>query len=126
MLLTLPVADSGHASDGAREGEVMADDVQQDQGQQEEGQPADKPYQELVGYEWTEKAYHMLERGELHGEAISREKIVRSRVWGPCPRCSHSLDDQQIHTAVINIMGTETRGWPGRGRSGGGETGSPF
>lgn len=99
----------------------MADDVQP-----EDDQSAGRPYQELMGYEWTEKAYHMLERRELRGEAVSRDKIVRSRVRGPCPRCGHSLDDQQTHTAVISIMGTETRGWPGRGRGGGDETGSPF
>jgi hypothetical protein len=104
----------------------MADDLQPDNSQPEDGQPSDKPYQELVGYEWTKKAYHMLESGDLHGEAISRDKIVRSRVRGPCPRCGHALDDQQTHTAVISIMGTETRGWPGRGHDSGSETGSPF
>lgn len=104
----------------------MADDVQPDYGRPE-GQPADDElYQELVGYEWTEKAYHMVERGELHGEAFSHERIVRSRVWGPCPRCGHDLDDRQTHTAVISIMGTETRGWPPRGRPGYEEPSSPF
>lgn len=78
--------------------------------------PADEPYQELVDYSWTEKAYDMLERGELHGEVISREGIVRSRVWGPCPRCGHELDDRQTHTAVTSIMGAVRLGrdgaWP--------------
>lgn len=90
--------------------------------------PADEPYQELVDYSWTEKAYDMLERGELHGEVISREGIVRSRVWGPCPRCGHELDDRQTHTAVTSIMGAVRLGrdGAGRGQACDGETGSPF
>ena len=94
----------------------------------DDAQPVDEPYHELVGYSWTEKAYGMLEREQLHGEAISREGIVRSRVWGPCPRCGHALDDRQTHTAVPSIMGTErrTRGWPGWGRETQEEADSPF
>lgn len=106
----------------------MADDTQPDNTKPESDRSddtqhaddrlaGDEPYQELMGYEWTEKAYQMMGDGDLHGEAISREKIVRSRVWGPCPRCAHELDDQQTHTAVLSIMGTETRGWPSRRRS---------
>lgn len=92
--------------------------------QPEDDQSAEEPFQELMGYEWTERAYHMLERGELRGEAISRQKIVRSRVWGPCPRCGHDLDDRQTHTAVIGIMGAETRG--GTVRGGGSDEEAPF
>lgn len=47
----------------------------------------------------------MLERGELHGEVISSRGIVRSRVWGPCPRCRHVIDDRQTLTAVANLPG---------------------
>jgi hypothetical protein len=90
--------------------------------------PADDPYQELVDYPWTEKAYDMLERGDLHGEVISRDGIVTSRVWGPCPRCGHALDDRQTHTAVTSIMGIERRerGQVGVGQLGDAQTHLPF
>jgi hypothetical protein len=45
----------------------------------------------------------MLERGELLGEVVSARGIIRSRVWGLCPRCGHSLDDRQVLTAVANL-----------------------
>jgi len=102
-------------ADDARPGSSQPADSQPADGQPADGQPAEEPFQELLGYEWTEKAYHMLMRGELNGEVISREKIIRSRVWGPCPRCGHDLDDRQTHTAVIGIMGAETRGGTTRG-----------
>jgi hypothetical protein len=61
----------------------------------------DAPYRESAEYSWTEKAFSMLGRGDLSGEVVSRDGIVRSRIWGICPRCGHSLDDWQTHTAVI-------------------------
>jgi hypothetical protein len=73
----------------------------------------DEPYHESVSYSWTEKAFEMLERDDLHGEVVSRDGVIRSRVWGPCPRCGHRghlLDDRQTHTAVTNLMGGQSRG----------------
>jgi hypothetical protein len=60
----------------------------------------DEPYQESTDYSWTEKAFAMLERGDLQGEAASRDGVVSSQVQGPCPRCRHALDDRQTHTAL--------------------------
>jgi hypothetical protein len=74
--------------------------------------PSDKPYHESTDFTWTEKAFGMLERGELRGEVTSSRGIVHSRVWGPCPRCQHALDDQQTLTAVTNLPGGQ---WRGRG-----------
>lgn len=51
----------------------------------------------------------MLQSGTLHGEVLSRQDIVSSRLWGNCPRCGHPLDDKQTHTAVTNLM-SRTRG----------------
>jgi hypothetical protein len=79
--------------------------------------PPDEPYHESTDYSWTETAFEMLERHDLHGEVVSCDGIVRSRVWGPCPRCRHSLDDRQTHTAVTNLMGGEERGLGGAGLS---------
>jgi hypothetical protein len=73
--------------------------------------PLDQPYQESADYGWTENAFGLLERDELHGEVISRDGVTRSRVWGPCPRCDHALDDQQTHTAVTSLMSGEWRTW---------------
>jgi hypothetical protein len=69
----------------------------------------EEPYRELADYSWTEKAFGMLERGDLHGQIISRDKVISSRVWGPCPRCGHVLDDRQTHTAITNLMYREWR-----------------
>jgi hypothetical protein len=51
----------------------------------------------------------MLKSDALHGEVVSREQVVRSRVWGPCPRGKHSSDDRQTHTAVANPVGDTRR-----------------
>jgi hypothetical protein len=78
--------------------------------------PPDEPYHESTDYSWTEKAFGMLECNELQGEVVvSPDGVVRSRVWGPCPRCQHVLDDRQTHTAVTNLMGGEWRGPGGAG-----------
>jgi len=82
----------------------------------------DEPYQESTDYSWTEKAFEMLECNDLQGEVVvSRDGIVSSRVWGPCPRCRHALDDRRTHTAVTNLMGGE---WRGPGGAGPGQPGS--
>ncbi len=90
--------------------------------------PPVEPYQESADYAWTETAFEMLERQDLHGEVISRGGIVRSRVWGPCPRCRHDLDDRQTHTAVTSLMGWQPRGRGGTdpGQPGVGDADAPF
>jgi hypothetical protein len=60
--------------------------------------PQDENYDESSDFSWTEKAFYMLQSGTLHGEVVSRQGIVSSRLWGNCPRCGHPLDDQQTHT----------------------------
>lgn len=72
--------------------------------------PQGNSYQESADFAWTEKAFGMIERGELHGDVISSRGIMRSRVWGPCPRCKHPLDDRQTLTAVTNLP---SGGWRG-------------
>lgn len=73
---------------------------------------SDEPYRESMEFAWTEKAFGMLQHGELHGNVIATHGIVQSRVWGPCPRCQHQLDDRQVLTAVTNLPGGQ---WRGRG-----------
>jgi hypothetical protein len=90
----------------------------------------DVSYQESMEYEWTEKAFTMLETGALHGEVVSRDGVVRSRVWGGCPRChecGHELDDRQTLTAVTNLMGREWRvATRGQGQDSAGQAGPVF
>ena len=71
-------------------------------------------YQEIHDFYWTKKAYGMLERGDLHGEAVSQGGVVRCRVWGKCPRCDDdSLDDRQEFPAVASgRRGSLTQGPP--------------
>ena len=44
-----------------------------------------QPYQQSTDLSWTERAFELLEGGILHAEVVSREGVVRSRVWGPAP-----------------------------------------
>ncbi len=74
--------------------------------------PPDEPYSDSTDFAWTEKAFEMLTKGQLHGEATDKDGIVSSRVVGPCPRCAHDLDDPQTHSAVTNMLGGEWRGLP--------------
>jgi hypothetical protein len=62
-----------------------------------------------VDFSWTEKASEMLGHGNMHGEVISRGGIIRSRFWGPCPRCKHDVDDRQIRNAAVGLMGAQAR-----------------
>jgi hypothetical protein len=68
------------------------------------------PYQQTCALEWTEKAFSMLESGNLHGAAYrAPEQVVVTRVWGECPRCGHTLNDQQTHDAITNLTGGTRR-----------------
>jgi hypothetical protein len=80
--------------------------------------PQGAAYQESTDFAWTEQAFGMLERGELRGEVVSDRGIIRARVWGPCPRCGHGLDDRQVLTAVANLPSDSWRYAPWRTRSG--------
>jgi hypothetical protein len=43
--------------------------------------PQNEEYEESIDFSWTLKAFEMLDSDALHGEAVSREQVVRSRVW---------------------------------------------
>jgi hypothetical protein len=70
---------------------------------------AAQPYEETSDYRWTETAFTMLVEGRLRAD-VRPAPVVASRVWGPCPRCGHPLDDRQTHTAVTNQYGYRMRG----------------
>ena len=72
--------------------------------------PEDLPYQQTCAPEWTEKAFTMLEGRQLYGQAYhAPEQVVVTRVWGRCPRCGHTLSDQQTHDAITNLTGGSRR-----------------
>jgi hypothetical protein len=75
----------------------------------DQSEPSDCPFAESTDFKWTKDAFRMLDSGDLLGEVISSDGVVRSRVWGPCPGCKHPLDDRQTHTAVTNVFGGEWR-----------------
>lgn len=68
--------------------------------------PGERAYEMTSDYVWTEKAYQSLQEGrDMHGEVISRDGVLVSRVWGQCPRCQHFLDDRQTLTALPGLIG---------------------
>lgn len=72
--------------------------------------PDESAYQVTSNFVWTERAYQSLQKGgDMHGEVISRDGVVASRVWGPCPRCHHLLDDRQTLTALPGLIGVRGR-----------------
>lgn len=75
-------------------------------------QPETVAYTESAAVRWTDEASGMLRDGRLSARAFAADGVLSSRVWGPCPRCGHLLDDRQVHTAIV----TGPRGWPLRRR----------
>jgi hypothetical protein len=83
------------------------------------GGPPELPYEMVApnAYQWTEVAYDMLEDGRLTASITATGGIQTARVDGPCPRCEHPLNVQQIldivtgedmatlgsHVATVNV-----------------------
>lgn len=68
--------------------------------------PGEWSYRLTNDIQWTDKAFESLqEGGDMHGEVISRGGVVASRVWGPCPRCRHVLDDRQTLSGLPGLTG---------------------
>lgn len=74
-------------------------------------EPGDWPYEMTSDFAWTEKAYQSLQAGgDMHGEVISRDDVLASRVWGRCPRCQHTIDDRQTLSALPGLIGVRGTG----------------
>ena len=74
-------------------------------------EPGDWPYEMTNDFAWTEKAYQSLQAGgDMHGEVISRDDVLASRVWGRCPRCQHPIDDRQTLSALPGLIGVRGTG----------------
>jgi len=66
---------------------------------------ADVPYQVTTAFQWTERAFHMIESGGLLVGVVAADGVVTATVGGPCPRCSHQLLDRQVGHAVTEVRG---------------------
>ncbi|MEV4167463.1 hypothetical protein [Nonomuraea dietziae] len=65
------------------------------------------PYLKTSAYEWTARAFEMLEAGTLTAAVFATDGIVSTRVEGPCPRCTHHLGDRQTASAVSSLLPDE-------------------
>ncbi|GLW98813.1 hypothetical protein [Microtetraspora sp. NBRC 16547] len=62
------------------------------------------PYLKTSAYEWTARAFEMLEAGTLIAAVLATDAIISTRVEGPCPRCTHHLSDRQTASAVSSTL----------------------
>lgn len=66
-------------------------------------------YRSTNSYEWTERAFRLLEAGHLrvteHGVPAAPAFVVS----GPCPRCDHHIVDRRAFVALTG-MGGGSRG----------------
>ncbi|HMJ79183.1 MAG TPA: hypothetical protein VK507_24575 [Iamia sp.] len=54
-----------------------------------------------LAYEWTDRAADMQDEGVLVAVAVTTDGVVGTTVRGPCPRCAHRIEDQQVDTVVM-------------------------
>lgn len=59
-----------------------------------------EPWEATSDFEWTDRAYGLLEQGLLHAEVNVVDGVLSTRVWGNCPRCEGLLNDHQVPTVV--------------------------
>jgi hypothetical protein len=66
---------------------------------------ADVPWRPLSDFDWTKRAFERLIDHRLRFDLGTRDDVVSTRVWGPCPRCEGPIDDRQVRSAVA-LIGT--------------------
>lgn len=66
---------------------------------------ADVPYQATTAYRWTERAFRLIESGELRAGVRAGEGVATATVGGPCPRCGHPIFDRRVAQAVTEVRG---------------------
>jgi hypothetical protein len=69
----------------------------------------DTEYHKTTAFEWTERAFHLLDRQQLAVTPTVLAGVRSVEVAGPCPRCDHHLIDRQVGVAVTGL-GAGTRG----------------
>lgn len=69
-------------------------------------------YLRTTDYRWTERAFALLQTGELTIAPYEGGDVSCYVVSGRCPRCDHHLVDRQVTTALTGLSG------PSRGGAG--------
>ncbi len=66
-------------------------------------------YEKTTAFEWTERAFELLQTGQLRAEIHKpRAGVEASHVWGRCPRCEHQVDDWQPLSTVTGMIGSRS------------------
>ena len=74
---------------------------------------AEVGYERTAAEDWTRRAQHLYQSGQLCMAPFNTDGVISVQVWGACPRCPHSLNVQQTLTApVVSYRG----GWSTVGR----------
>ncbi|MFF3286143.1 hypothetical protein [Streptomyces sp. NPDC003023] len=66
-------------------------------------------YLPTTAYEWTERAFRLLETERLTVSPHGTDDAPVFVVAGPCPRCDHHFVDRQV-TVALTGMGGVSRG----------------
>lgn len=67
-------------------------------------------YLETTAFEWTKRAFDLLNRDELTAVPRQADGVTTVVVAGPCPRCAHPLVDRQVGVVVTGVAGGTRRG----------------
>jgi hypothetical protein len=59
------------------------------------------PYENIADATLAKQAFTLYRRGELQVQAFNNDGVVSAQVWGPCPRCGHALNIQQVITTPV-------------------------
>jgi hypothetical protein len=65
-------------------------------------------------YQWTDKAYDLLQAGRLTASVHTKAGIQTATVEGDCPHCHHDVNYRQVFDAVagepLSTLGERTTG----------------
>lgn len=70
------------------------------------------PYREAEDFEWTEKAYDLIEAGSLKATVTQREHRYYALIEGECPRCGHQLKFTIPISGLVRAGGVRGSGEP--------------
>ncbi|NWF27310.1 hypothetical protein HW130_13680 [Streptomyces sp. PKU-EA00015] len=68
---------------------------------------AASPYLATADFEWTERAFRLLESQQLTVSRHGAGDVPGYVVSGPCPRCGHHFTDRQVLVALAGLSGPD-------------------
>jgi len=68
-------------------------------------------YENITSLEWSQRAFDLLQRGQLHVKIFNTDGVISAHVWGPCPRCGHDLDYRPTLSAIVPELGGSRGLW---------------